>query len=108
MIQFQYLPYSKEQQTQSKRVKLTQKQMGEISNKVRAEVLLRSGGKCEVRIKCKGDQAVQQAHTRCRGRMTHKTTAKDLLDACIKCHDYLDKTGDGTKLRRQLRSDNGD
>ncbi len=87
----------------SKRVKPTQKSLGAISPKVRAEVRKRSGGICEVRKRCNGAMAVEQAHTRGRRRIEHKTTARDLLDSCVACHRYLDTTADGAKYKRELR-----
>lgn len=95
--------YSKEQQLYRKRVKLTQKQMGDISPKVRKEVRERSGGVCEVRVKCDGAFAVQQAHITGRKQLKHKTTADDLLDSCLACHNWLDQQVDGIRYKRKLR-----
>lgn len=83
--------------------KLTQKQMGAITPKVRKQVRERSGGVCEVRIKCLGAPATEQAHLTGRGVIEHRTTANDLRDACSACHRYLDQTGDGVKLKKSLR-----
>lgn len=85
------------------RTKPTQRQMGEISAKVRKEVRERSGGICEVQKKCKGAPAVQQAHITSRGTIKHKTAAADLKDACLACHQFLDSTGDGVKHKKKLR-----
>lgn len=93
--------YSKQEQLRSKRVKPTQRQMGDISAKVRAEVKLRSGGLCEVRKRCTGSRAVHMAHLTTRGKLTHKTTANDLKHACLACHQYLD--GEGISYRNELR-----
>ncbi|WP_068505900.1 hypothetical protein [Paenibacillus kribbensis] len=86
----------------SVRVKLTQKQKGDISNKVRKKVRERSEGYCEVMIKCKGARAVQQAHITGRGHIDHKTTELDLLDSCLACHKYLDEHPEGIRTKRLL------
>ncbi len=96
--------YSKEQQLYSRRIKPTQKQMGDISQKVRKEVRERSGGVCEVRVKCNGARAMEQAHITGRKQLNHKTIAEDLLDSCVECHRWLDNTPDGIRYRRNLRS----
>lgn len=98
-------PYSKEQQLYKKRIKPTQKQLGDISPKVRKEVRNRSEGVCEVRVKCLGARAVQQAHIIGRKQLTHKTTAADLLDSCLECHRWLDETPEGIRYKRKLRED---
>lgn len=97
-------PYSKSQQLYNNRNgKLTQKQLGSITPKVRKQVKARSGGICEVRIKCLGAPATEQAHLIGRNVINHRTTAEDLRDACKACHVHLDTTSDGVKLKRQLR-----
>lgn len=95
--------YSKADQLRSTRIKLTQRQMGDISPKVRKEVRERSEGICEVRVKCLGAQAMQQAHITGRKQLTHKTTAADLLDSCIPCHRWLDETPEGIRYKRKLQ-----
>jgi len=95
--------FSKAQQVHSVRIKPTQKQMGDISTKVRKEVRERSEGICEVRVKCIGSLAVQQAHITGRGHLNHKTTAEDLLDSCLACHRWLDTTPEGIRYNRSLR-----
>jgi hypothetical protein len=100
MIDYGFNPVDKP--GKSVRVKLTQRQKGEISNKVRAEVRERSGGYCEVEIKCKGASAVQQAHITGRKQIDHKTTALDLLDSCLECHQYLDGHPEGIRTKRLL------
>lgn len=86
-----------------KRGGMTQKQMGDISTKVRTEVHERSGGICELRIRCYGSPAVQQAHITGRKQLDHKTTADDLRDSCLACHKWLDETPEGIRFRRQLK-----
>ncbi|KWX71581.1 hypothetical protein AMQ84_27020 [Paenibacillus riograndensis] len=86
-----------------KRGGLTQRQMGDISDKVRKEVHARSGGICEVRIRCHGSPAVQQAHITGRPHLNHKTTADDLRDSCLACHNWLDETPEGIRYKRQLK-----
>jgi len=95
--------YPKSKQLYKKRIKPTQKQMGAISPSVRKQVRERSGGICELRIKCNGLPAVQQAHKRGRRRMEHKTTAEDLWDVCVYCHTWLDSTGEGAIFKRKER-----
>ncbi|MNW43552.1 hypothetical protein D3C74_207530 [compost metagenome] len=98
MYDFGHNPVPKK--TNSVRVKLTQKQMGDISPKVRKEVRERSKGLCEVRLICNGAQAVQQAHITGRTHLNHKTTADDLLDSCLECHIYLDSDVMGIRTKR--------
>lgn len=86
-----------------KRGGLTQKQMGDISPQVRKEVRERSKGICELKLKCTGARAVQQAHITGRKQLTHKTTAEDLRDACVACHIYIDETPEGIRYKLQLR-----
>jgi len=95
--------YSKAQQLYSVRIKPTQKQMGDISPKVRKQVRERSGGVCEVRVMCDGAFAIQQAHITGRTHLNHRTTADDLLDSCLACHNWLDEQPEGIRHRRVLR-----
>lgn len=81
----------------------TQRQMGDIRPKVRKEVRNRSDGICEVRVKCLGARAVQQAHITGRKQITHRTTADDLLDSCLECHKWLDETPEGIRYKRKLQ-----
>lgn len=95
--------YPKEKQTRSVRIKPTQRQLGNISPKVRKEVRERSGGSCEVIKKCCGAKAVEMAHIIGRKQLTHRTKAEDLLHACVPCHRWLDETPEGIKHKRKLR-----
>jgi hypothetical protein len=99
------LPFSKERQLHSIRVKPTQKQMGSISPKVRKEVRERSGGVCEIQMQCDGAFAVEQAHLTGRKQINHKTTAEDLKDSCVACHRWLDNTVEGIRYRNKLREE---
>lgn len=99
---YAYNPVSKQSQLHRVRVKPTQKQMGAISAKVRAEVRERSGGVCEVRMKCVGAFAREMAHITGRKQIKRKTTAEDLLDTCVPCHKFLDETPEGIKMKRRL------
>lgn len=92
--------YSKSQQLQSKRVKLSQRQMGAISSKVDKELKNRSGGVCE---RCRAARATERAHITGRKQLTHKTTVADLLHLCTACHDWLDETPEGIRYKRELR-----
>lgn len=94
--------YSKSQQTESKRIKRTQRQRGAISASVRQEVRARSKGICEVRKRCNGAQAVEQAHLQGR-RLIDATTPEMLRDVCKACHIYLDESVEGIRLKKQLR-----
>lgn len=85
------------------RIKPTQKQMGAISAKVRAQVRERSGGICEIRIKCLGAPATEQAHLTSRGVINHRTTAEDLRDACTACHRWMDTTAEGVRYKKSQR-----
>lgn len=88
--------YSKEQQLYNKRQKLTQKQKGDISTKVDEELKERSHGLCEF---C-GDWATERAHLTGRPHIDHKTKVTDLIHLCLKCHDWLDETKEGIRVRR--------
>jgi hypothetical protein len=89
----------------SVRIKPTQRMMGDISAKVRKEVRMRSQGVCEVKERCNGAPAVQQAHITGRKQLTHRTTAADLLDSCLNCHKWLDETADGIQYKRKLQEE---
>jgi heterodisulfide reductase subunit B len=81
--------------------KPTQKQMGSISQKVRKQVRERSQGICEIRVKCHGSPAVEQAHLTTRGTIKHRTTAEDLLHSCVTCHIWMDRTVDGIRFKKK-------
>lgn len=83
--------------------KLTQKQMGAITDKVRKEVRARSGDICEVRIKCSGALAVHMAHLVGRRVIKRRTTAADLRHACDACHTHIDTTGEGVREKKLMR-----
>jgi hypothetical protein len=99
MTSFPLREYTKHSQIQSTRVKLTQRQMGDISAVVDKQLKERSGGICE---RCRSARATERAHIIGRKHLTHKTTVNDLLHLCTKCHDWLDETVDGIKYRRSL------
>lgn len=92
-------PYSKQQQLHSKRVKRTQRQMGEISDTVDKELKERSQWICEF---CGKAQAEERAHLTGRGHLDEKTKVTDLLHVCIPCHRMLDGTQDGIRMRRAM------
>lgn len=100
-----FQPYPKSRQLQSRRIKPTQRQMGDISQKVRQEVKTRSGGSCEVRRRCKGARAMEMAHITGRKQLNHRTTAADILHACVECHRWLDGTTEGIRYKRKLREE---
>lgn len=83
--------------------KLTQKQMGAITQKVRDTVQERSGGICEVCIKCVGALATDMAHLVGRAVITRRTSSFDLKHACRACHSHLDTTGEGVRHKKSLR-----
>ena len=87
----------------SKRTKLTQKQMGDISSRVDKQLKERSRGICEVKKRCTGTQAVERAHTKGRRVIDHKTTVDDLFHACTACHRWLDETPEGIRFKRIVR-----
>lgn len=92
-------PYSKQQQLQSKRVKDTQRQMGNISDKVDKELKDRSQWICEF---CGKKRAEERAHLTGRGHLDSKTTVTDLLHVCKPCHRMLDGTPEGIRMRRAM------
>jgi hypothetical protein len=99
------IPYSKEQQLYKKRIKLTQRQMGEVTQKVRDAVKRRSLGRCEVRRRCQGAEALQMAHITSRKQLTRRTEPEDILHSCVECHVWLDQHPDGIRFKRELRGE---
>jgi heterodisulfide reductase subunit B len=93
----------KSSQLYQKRIKPTQRQMGDISPKIREEVKERSQGICEVKRRCIGVMATDMAHITGRKQIKRKTTAEDILHACKECHIWLDETPEGIRYRRKLR-----
>ncbi|MEV2910733.1 hypothetical protein [Paenibacillus larvae] len=96
-----FRPYPKSEQVKSKRVKFTQKQMGEISPSVDAKLKERSHGICEC---CGAADAIDRAHITSRGKLTHKTKLTDLLHLCRECHAFLDRTPEGKRLKRMTKA----
>ncbi|PNQ81932.1 hypothetical protein [Paenibacillus sp. F4] len=92
-----FQPYSKKQQTSSKRIKHTQRQKGDISNTVDQQLKKRSAGICEL---CGKAWAEERAHLTGRGHIDEKTKVTDLIHVCIPCHRWLDGTQDGIRARR--------
>jgi len=96
-------PYSKEMQLYDKPVKLSQKQMGDISHSVDRQLKERSDGKCEIREKCSGARAVVRCHTTGRRIIPRKTTVDDLFHGCAACHVWFDETVEGIRFKRRVR-----
>lgn len=99
-------PQPKSKAVAKARTKPTQRQLGEISTKVRQEVKNRSNGACEVQKKCTGAFAREMAHVTSRKHLTHKTTAADILHSCVECHRWLDGDPEGIKFKRSLQEGN--
>lgn len=95
-------PCSKESQLFNKSQKLSQKQMGDISQSVDKQLKRRSEGVCELQEKCTGAFAVQRAHITARGKLTAKTTVNDLLHVCVACHIWMDREPAGIRFKRKL------
>lgn len=93
--------YTKKQQVAKQRIKPTQRQMGNISIKVRNQVKERSEGICEV---CRSQQALQMAHIIGRKQIDHITTDKDLLHVCVLCHKWMDETVEGIKFKKDYEN----
>src|SRR5690625_1720280 len=93
---------TKSQQTKSKRIRPTQRQLGDISNKVRQQVRERSGGACEI---CRRARAMEMAHIVGRKQLTRRTTVDDLLHLCVACHRWLDGTPAGIKYKKVVVSE---
>lgn len=103
MTTFAYRPVTKESQLHRTRIKPTQKQMGDISPRVRKQVNERSRGICEVdRPHICSHFAAEMAHITGRKQIKHATTADDILHACIICHRWLDETPEGIRYKRSL------
>jgi len=96
-------PYPKSEQLATKRIKPTQRQKGNISNKVREQVFERSNGVCE---RCRSQRATQMAHITSRKQIDHITTDKDLIHVCILCHKWLDETPEGIQWKRRMTDEN--
>ncbi|MFS0858310.1 hypothetical protein [Paenibacillus taichungensis] len=94
---FEYRPYSKSQQTGSKRIKPTQRQMGDIRKSVDKSLKKRSGGVCEA---CGEARATERAHLTGRKQLDHRTEVYDLAHLCKECHVMLDETIQGLRFRR--------
>lgn len=103
MTTLPFRPYSKAEQLRSKRVKPTQRQMGEISPRVRQQVKERSNDVCEVLMRCDGARAHEMAHITGRKQLKHRTTAADILHACVECHRWMDNTVEGIRFKKKLR-----
>jgi hypothetical protein len=99
MVQFAHLPTPK---PTFKRFKRKQKNIGAITEKVREEVHVNSDGLCQVREKCNGKKAAEQAHMRGR-RIIKETNSHWVLNACVECHRWLDNTGPGAVWKREYR-----
>ena len=82
-----------------KRVKLTQRQLGDISPSADRELKERSMGICEL---CGRAKATERAHLTGRKHINHKTTALDLVHVCTPCHRWLDGTPEGIRCRRMI------
>jgi len=82
-----------------RRIRPTQRQMGEISQSVDRELKARSRGICEL---CGHVPATERAHLIGRRHINHKTTALDLVHLCTSCHDWLDETPEGIRCRRLI------
>ena len=94
-----FYPQPKRKVTESKRVKPTQKQMGDISPSVDAELRERSHGLCEL---CGAAYATERAHLTGRKHLTWKTKVSDLVHLCTACHDWLDETPEGRRACRMM------
>lgn len=84
-------------QTQNKRIKPTQKQMGDISAAVDKGLKERSLGLCEL---CGNKVATERAHLTGRKHLNERTKVTDLLHLCSECHDWLDETAEGIRARK--------
>lgn len=92
-------PQPKTKAVKSVRVKQTQRQKGDISPSVTAELLERSQGVCE---RCGRARATERAHITGRKQIDWQTTAADLLHLCTACHKWLDGTPEGIQTRRMF------
>src|SRR5690242_19841858 len=97
------LTYSKDMQLFNEPIKLSQRELGEISTKVDKQLKRRSEGICELQEKCTGAFAVQRAHITARGKLTSKTTVNDLLHVCLPCHIWMDQCPEGIIHKRSLK-----
>ncbi|MEC0084340.1 hypothetical protein, partial [Paenibacillus alvei] len=92
-------PQPKSKATKSTRIKETQKQKGDISPSVDAELKDRSQGICEL---CGKKRAIERAHLTGRKHLEWKTKVTDLLHLCTDCHDWMDEKPEGIRFRRMV------
>jgi hypothetical protein len=109
-INYEYLPYTKEQQVTKKRSKKTAKQRGSISPAVRREVEIRSNDCCERCGKHKSAVwTLEMAHITRRWAIQSETTANDLVRLCgpssdsSTCHHFADYTREGREWMKQFQ-----
>lgn len=95
----EHRPYPKSVQLRSKRIKPTQKQMGNISHPVDVLLKERSQGVCE---SCGSARAIERAHLTGRSHIDHRTQVYDLAHLCKECHKMFDGTVEGIRMRRLL------
>lgn len=93
-------PYTKESQLFNNSIKLSQRQLGEISQKVDKQLKSRSQGICE---RCKSTMAVHRAHLIRRGKLTNKTDINTLAHLCVSCHQWADSCKEGRLWLEQFR-----
>jgi hypothetical protein len=86
-----YRKGQKSSKPRAKRHKPTARQRGAITSKVRKQLKLRSGGRCEM---C-GGEAVHAAHIKRRWKHDTPPTVEELLHLCVPCHRYCDETEEG-------------
>lgn len=94
-----FFPQHKEDVVKSKRVKQTQKQMGDISPSADAELKERSKGICEL---CGKEWAAERAHLTGRRHLDWNTKASDLVHLCTECHRWFDGSVEGIRARRMM------
>lgn len=83
------------------RIKPSQRQLGEISTKIRQEVKERSNGVCE---RCSMARATDMAHLIRRPQLKEKTHAGLLAHLCRSCHQFCDGSAVGRDWLEQFRS----
>ena len=91
------LPFNPVPKPAHKRIKPTQRQLGDISAEVDKQLKDRSKGVCEL---CGRRNATERAHLTGRKQLNHKTKVTDLVHLCTECHDWLDETPEGIQARR--------
>jgi len=91
--------YSKAQQTNSKRIKLTRSQRSNLTPKEDKRLKTRSNGVCE---RCDRARASERAHIERRWKSETRPVAEDFAHLCTTCHKWCDRSKEGREWLKQF------